>query len=300
MKHVFVINPAAGKKDLSAEIVKSIENLGAKIDYETYITKKKGDGTTFVKQYLEEHSQEETIRFYACGGDGSLYDVVNGIGDHKNIEIAQVATGTGNDFVKSVGKVEDFQNIEKLINAKTKKIDLLKVNGHYCINIADAGFDGEVGYTSMSLKRCPLFNGYTAYLAATLISLLFKISCWMKVSIDDKVLYEGKTLLAAIANGHTYGGGFFCAPLAKIDDGIIDVCLVKKISRFRIASLIKSYKIGTHISDEKNKSFILYEKCHKVFIETKKNVAYGIDGELFKGKRIEIEILPSFLSFVQP
>ena len=122
----------------------------------------------------------------------------------------------------------------------------------------------------------------------------------MKVTIDDEVVHDGKALLIAVANGHTYGGGYHCAPEAKINDGLIDVCLAKKISRFQASGLMSLYKNGKHVNNPKFKDVLIYKKCKKVTIESPKPVAYAIDGETFRDPKIEISILPLSLNFVVP
>jgi diacylglycerol kinase family enzyme len=139
-----------------------------------------------------------------------------------------------------------------------------------------------------------------AYKRAAIHCLFFKMNQWLKVTLDDKVVFDNKGLLIAIANGFCYGGGYHCAPLAKIDDGLIDVCLVKKIGRLRAAGFMKIFREGRHIDDPKTKDFILYQRCQKVVVESPKPVAYAIDGEVFRKKRIEVHIIPQGLSFVVP
>lgn len=300
MKHIFVINPNAGKKDRFEEISSLLKKYDGIIDYETYRTTCKGDGREFVKNYLLIHPKEETYRFYAIGGDGSLHDVVNGAYEFPNAEVACYPSGSGNDFIKNFDNHEGFRNLDSLINGHVKKVDLLKANNKVSINIFNYGFDGEVTFKMHRIKKWPLISGKGAYNVAAFASLLLNMSTKMKITLDEEVIFDDKGLLIAVANGHTYGGGYKCAPESKVDDGLIDVCLIKKISRFKAPSLMSIYKRGEHISNKKLEGKVIYKKCKHVTIESPNPVAYAIDGEVFREKFIDITILPLALNFVLP
>lgn len=300
MKHIFVINPNAGKKDRFEEISSLLKKYDGIIDYETYRTTCKGDGREFVKNYLLTHPKEETYRFYAIGGDGSLHDVVNGAYEFPNAEVACYPSGSGNDFIKNFDNHEGFRNLDSLINGHVKKVDLLKANNKVSINIFNYGFDGEVTFKMHRIKKWPLMSGKGAYNVAAFASLLLNMSTKMKITLDEEVIFDDKGLLIAVANGHTYGGGYKCAPESKVDDGLIDVCLIKKISRFKAPSLMSIYKRGEHISNKKLEDKVIYKKCKHVTIESPNPVAYAIDGEVFREKFIDITILPLALNFVLP
>ncbi len=300
MKHIFVVNPNAGKKDRFSDICELLKKYDGKIDYEVYKTTCKGDGREFVKSYLSSHPKDEIYRFYAIGGDGSLHDVVNGAYMYENAEVACFPSGSGNDFIKSFKDHPGFRDIDKLINGKVKKVDLLKANNKVSINIFNYGFDGEVTFKMHKIKRWPLMSGKGAYNLAAISSLLFNMSTPMKVTLDDEVVFDDKGLLIAVANGHTYGGGYKCAPLSLVDDGLIDVCLIKKVSRFSAPGLMGVYKKGEHLESKKLKGKVIYKKCKHVVIESPQPVAYAIDGEVFREAKIDITILPLALNFVLP
>jgi len=300
MKHIFVINPKAGRVDRTPEISAKLHSYDGKIDYEIYVTKSLGDAQGYVREYLKSHNPKEIYRFYACGGDGTLYDVVNGAYGFANAEVACLALGSGNDFVKNFHDLEAFQNIDREIAGKGKRIDLLKVDDKYCINITNYGFDGEVTFAQLKYKRRPFMNGPRAYKAAALHCFLFKMNQPLKVTADDQVLFDGKGLLVAIANGFCYGGGYHCAPEAKIDDGLIDVCLIKKVGKLKAAGFMKLFRKGEHITSSKTKNYVIYKRAKHVIVESNKPVAYAIDGEVFRKERIEVQMLPSALSFVVP
>jgi len=300
MRHIFVINPKAGRVDRTSEISAKLKDYDGKLDYEIYVTKSLGDAQGYVRSYLEKHNPKETYRFYACGGDGTLYDVVNGAYRFPNAEVACLALGSGNDFVKNFHDPEAFHSLDRSIAGKAQKIDLLKVDDKVCINITNYGFDGEVTFAQLKYKHRPFMNGPRAYKAATLHCFLFKMNQPLKLTLDDQAVFDGKGLLVVLANGFCYGGGYHCAPEAKIDDGLIDVCLIKKVGKLKAAGFMKIFREGRHITSPKTKDLVLYRRCRKAVVESIRPVAYAIDGEVFRKKRVEVAIMPLALAFVIP
>jgi diacylglycerol kinase (ATP) len=300
MKHIFVINPKAGKYDHSSEIKEQLKAYDGQIDYEVYITQYRADAQRFVREYLASHPADETYRFYACGGDGTLYDVVNGAFGHPNAEVDCYACGSGNDFAKNFHDMPRFCNLAKAIAGTPKPIDILKVGEKYCVNITNFGFDGTVTYNALKYKKMHFISGPLAYKIAAVTTILGKINQYMKVTLDDKVVYEGSALLIAVANGYCYGGGFYCCPEAKIDDGLIDVCLLKGLKKTRVARFMKLFRAGKHVGNPRFKDIVIYQKCQKVDILSDHPVAFAIDGEVFKEPHLTIEIKPASLKLVIP
>ncbi|MBQ8924926.1 MAG: acylglycerol kinase family protein, partial [Clostridia bacterium] len=113
VKHYFVVNPVSGKNNktdiVNELIIPACEKLG--VDYEVYTTKAAGDGIRFVDETATA-AGDKKVRFYAVGGDGTLYEVVNGAYGHRNAEVAVVPKGSGNDWIRLVGDKELFLDIE--------------------------------------------------------------------------------------------------------------------------------------------------------------------------------------------
>ena len=135
MKHVFIINPRAGKVNIFDKAYEKISAFMDKYDIIVHKTTEEKDATNYVKHYAEAHPTEE-IRFYACGGDGTINEVVSGAVNYENVSVCVYPCGSGNDFVKSIGRLEFYNDIEKILNAKNKKIDVIKVGEikEYIIN----------------------------------------------------------------------------------------------------------------------------------------------------------------------
>ena len=297
MKHVFIINPAAGKKD-STEYIRNILSKRNDIEYEIYNTKGLGDATKFVTE-LCESNHEEFYKFYACGGDGTVNEVVNGIVKYPNASFTVYPCGSGNDFVKA-SKNYDFTDINALIDGEMIDIDLIKVNGKYSANIVNAGFDAATAHRMVKFKRWPLVSGKMAYNLAIVVSLLREMKHKGKIYVDDELVFDGDFLLTAACNGICCGGGFYFAPNASIENGLIEQLVVKKISRLKFISYVKYIKKGTYQEQEKLKKYISVYKVKKIKIETEKNVVYAVDGETQETKQIEIEICPKIVKFYRP
>ena len=298
MRHIFVVNPASGVKNRTEEIKELVKNDLEEKDYVIYETKGIGDAIVFVKEFIESHP-DESLRFYACGGDGTLNEVVNGAIGYENVEVTNYPIGSANDFLKYFPN-HDFKNLHNLIDGEVINSDVIKFNERYVINVFNVGYDAKVVELQRKFKRWPLVSGNFAYTLGVIFALLGKRCHRMKVTIDGEEFYEGKVTMVAVANSICYGGSYHCAPLAKIDDNIIDVCVVKKVSIPTFAKLAKIYQKGEHLNNEKTKNYILYKQGAKVQIEIDQAISYSIDGELGKSDNIVLEVLGKAINFVIP
>ena len=121
------------------------------------------------------------------------------------------------------------------------------------------------------------------------------------VYADDELLNEnGSMLLCSIANGRYYGGSFMCAPLAENDDGLLEVCLVKPLSRVKFATMVKAYENGEHLSDPRFAEYVVYRRCKKVQLQGSEGFAVTIDGELVEGTEFTCEIIKGGIKFAAP
>ena len=298
MRHVFVINPASGVKNRTEEIKALVQKELPEDEYVIYETKGVGDAIIFVKEFIDSHASEE-LRFYACGGDGTLNEVVNGAIGYPNVEVTNYPIGSANDFLKYFSD-RDFKNLNNLIHGETVKSDVIKFNERYIMNVFNIGYDAKVVELQRKFKRWPLVSGNFAYTMGVIFALLGKRCHKMKVTIDGEVFYDGKVTMVAVANSICYGGSYHCAPLAKIDDDIIDVCIVKKVSIPTFAKLAKIYQKGEHLENEKAKNYIAYKQGKRVQIEIDNAISYSVDGELGKSNNVVLEVLSNAINFVIP
>lgn len=298
MKHIFIINPAAGPSDATSVIRKKLSKLPADIDYEIYTTSGPGDATRFVKSLCQEGS--DTYRFYACGGDGTLNEVVSGVVGFNNASIGVYPCGSGNDFVKYYGTANDFSNISDLVFGDVHNIDVMKVDDRYSINMVNFGFDTAVVKTMEKVKRFKLFVGKRAYYVGIVTALINSMKTKCSVFVDGKRIGKDSILLCTVGNGKYIGGSFKCAPRSSNDDGLLEVCLINPISRFKFISLIKSYTIGTHLENPRLKNDIDYCRGRTIEVEHEDGVYYCVDGEITFASKFKVEVLDKAISFIIP
>ena len=303
MKHIFVVNPAAGKGKnipaLLASITYACEDL--KVEYDIYHTQSAGDATVYVSEKCKQNPNER-FRFYACGGDGTLSEVLNGAVGYDNAEIAVIPAGTGNDFIKTFRHPEYFSEIQKQVLGSAQKIDLLKYNDRYSLNIVNVGFDCDVVVKVAEIKRKSFVPSNLAYIMGIAAVFTKPLGKKFKVTVDDGEPVENDFMLCAMANALYYGGGFKAAPLAMINDGYMDLCLVDKVSRLDFIRIIPKYKAGKHVDENGNSvyPFVRYQKCKKVVIESEETIGVCGDGEISPTNKVVVEVIPQAIAFSIP
>ncbi len=296
MKHVFVINPVAGFENSFNVLSKNLENFKDKYDITVYVTSSVKDATEFAKEFSNFNKDDE-IRFYSCGGDGTLGEVVNGVCNVNNASVTCYPCGSGNDFVKSVGGREKFLDLEKLFTADNCLVDLIDVDGIYSLNVINIGLEAHVCKVANSLKGKSK-NPYTR----GIIDALFRgMKHSIFVEVDGELINpDGKLLLCTFANGGYAGGKYNCAPKYKIDDGLMEVCLVKPVSVFTLIRLIKKYEKGLHLDDKKFEKLLTYRQAKNVHLYSNKEFDICIDGEMYKGKEFNLKVKNKTLKFAIP
>lgn len=301
MKHVLVANPAAGKKNALPTIRAGLEALDGRFDVELYETKGIGDATRFVRERIEK-AEGEPLRFYACGGDGTLKEVVSGAIGHENVAVSSYPCGSGNDFVKYYGGAEAFLSLPALFEGEERTIDLLTDGENYSINAANFGFDYAVCQTMERVRRFPLLGGKRAYYAGIVKSLFTAMKNHVRVVSDGEPLCEDdRFLLCTLANGSHIGGSYHCAPRSDNEDGWLELCYVKAVSIPRFLKLIGYYKRGEHLDAEALKPYIIYRRAKCVEVSSPdKGFGYALDGELHPANEFTLSIAPRALRFVIP
>ena len=300
MKYVFVVNPLAG----SGEGVKHIQDTAAALPEkdlcEVYVTRAVGDATTYVRRWIREHPGEE-VRFIACGGDGTINEVFNGAVGEKHVSVSCYPCGSGNDFVKVFGGQENFEDLERILHAKERPLDLLKVGDRYSNNVVNFGFDTTVAITVNEDRAKKGHGSKSSYTKGIVKAIFTSMNNEAKVYADGELLNpSGKFLLCTVANGQYVGGSFKCAPRARVDDGLIEVCLVKPISRLRFPKLLGPYTEGKHLDDPAFKDVVVYRQAKKVDVEAPEGFAYSLDGEIIYESRFSVEIVPGAINLAVP
>ena len=296
MKHVFVINPGAGKGKGASLIEPQIREYFAKNggDYEIHVTTRAYEGIDFVRNYPES---DEIVRFYACGGDGTLFEVVNGAYGKKNAEVGVIPLGSGNDFIRLFGTKEQLVDVEAQVNGTALQLDVIKCRDKIAINQCSMGLDAEICAEQATFKKIPLLSGEAAYTASLLYCFIGRLKSTFTVQIDDGEPFTQPTLFCFCGNSRWYGGGYMAAPLAMPNDGLLDFVVVKKsVSRAKLLSLSQKYKRGEHLGwDITN-----FVRGKKMTIHSEQPAAVNIDGECEYVTDCTFEIIEKGITFVVP
>lgn len=302
MEFIFIVNGREDKKDIRQNIQSQIDALQNVPSYSFHPTSGQGDAHDFVRKHCTENPEAE-ICYVACGGDGTINEVSSGIADAQsasagisNKHLGVLALGTGNDFVKYY-KGSDFKSVKDLFAAKAHNIDILKINDRWSINVCNFGFDSVVGSVGAKMAAKGKKNPYRIGIIAAILTGRFnRIDVWA----DGEKLGGSRMLLCTLANCHYVGGEFFCAPRAKNDDGLIDVCYLKAISLFRYLGILGIYTEGKHLDSPKCKDIITYRQAKTVKVTAPKTIELCLDGEMLAGTEFNIGIEPGFISILIP
>lgn len=294
-----MVNTVAGKHSCLDEVKEAVSRDRNFSDYEIYTPESASDNTDFIKKYLEEHPDEET-RFYACGGDGTANKVASGVVGHPNASMTILAHGSGNDYIKYYADLQTFQNTDKVLHGEEHKVDIMKANDRYALNATHFGLDAVVAKAMNKIRRHTIFGGKMCYPFAVVWGFLTGMRTKCTVYADGEKLNDGKICLCTVANGKYVGGSYKCAPKSKNDDGLLEVCLVKPLSRFRFPFLIKTYTEGSHLDNPKFKNLIVYRRAKQVVIEGGKNFCVSLDGEIMEAQRIVVDNMQQAIRFVAP
>ena len=297
MKHVFVINPVSGAKCNEAEIRRALAEGGI-TDCEIHITQGRKDAMHFVNNWCNTHNEE--VRFYACGGDGTINEVASGMIGHPEASLACYPCGSGNDFVKYYGGRENFLNIKELMEADDMPIDIMRVADHYSINVTNFGFDTKVCLAMEKYRHKPLIGGKNAYTAGLVNCFFTGMRTKVTVTADGERIHSDDILLCTVANSQYIGGSYLCAPYSSNHDGRLELCLVKPISRLKLLSLIGYYSKGTHLDSPKFKNVLIFRHVKKVHIEGESDFHITVDGETFPCTSVDIEIIPGAIRLALP
>lgn len=297
-KILFILSSKAGKTEFDFS-KKDIEKIYKKKDLEENVkiikTSYKNHAIDAAKDFIDRYNDlKKTI--IVGGGDGSLNEICNVIyqKDLENTSLGLVPMGTGNDFSKNLS-YKNFK-VESLLNLRDEKIDLIKVNDKIGINVLSLGFDTVVLEKAYEyLDKNPNL-GKKAYILGVFKAMKYlsykNLSFEILDKDDKKIKFEDKFLLAVICNGGYYGSGFNPAPRAKIDDGILNLVYAKKLPSLLLPSLIIRYKFGLL----ENSKYLDEIKIKKGKIKSRENILANIDGEIFKSKEINFEVLENSLT----
>ena len=293
MKHLFIINPAAGSRDRTAEYTAEIRRLCDGFDYEIAVSQAPGECRRLAR---EAARTGEEVRIYACGGDGTLNEVASGAAGFSNAAVTAYSGGSGNDFVKLFSDPAAFSDLSRLLDAEEVSFDMILCNDDLALNICSVGLDARIGTDVARYKRIPFIHGFNAYALSTLINLFRGISEHYVVEIDGERI-DGEQTFVCVCNGRFYGGGFNPVPEADPTDGKLDVLLVKKVSLLQVPGIIGTYKNGRW---RELPEIIRHFRTDRVRILCDGPTPVNLDGELRVAQAVTMELAREKINFFYP
>ncbi len=298
MRHVFIINPRAGKRDQTARIYEMANHLRSAhgLDCTCMLTDRPGGATEMARRLAEEGLP---LRVYACGGDGTVSEVANGLAGFSNAAMTCIPSGTGNDFLKNFGlDMGKFRDAENLWDGPVFPLDLIDCNGRYCLTIACNGIDAQVAESVHLYSRSPFLNGRGSYLASVAANFLLRdIGHHWTVTLDGETA-EGDFTLISVCNGRHYGGGSIPVPEARMDDGILNTILVRKISKAAFARMFKIYSAGNYRQVSHAARTVTAREVR--ICSDLEEIVTCLDGECFRSHEVIIRLADKRLNFFGP
>ena len=268
------------------QIRETTEHRGHEVD--VYITAGPGDAVEKAAKAVREGCDVVV----AVGGDGTVNEVVNGIG-MSGVVMGVIPAGSGNDFARTLQIPLDFDGaLGCVLQGRTRPVDVGTVNGKCFVNVASVGFDAQVVMETNRIKdRIP---GPLAYVLGVFKALTGYEAFDMEMETGHKTIRK-RAVLVAVANGIFYGGGMKIAPKAVVDDGLFDVCLVEDMRKMRILRLFPLIYPGKHLLRPE----VEYFRAARIRIECSKGYINS-DGEIIGPCPADMELRPGGLVVIVP
>jgi YegS/Rv2252/BmrU family lipid kinase len=286
-KWIFILNPIAGN-GFAATLVPRIEEMIKKhnVAGEIVLTERPGHAVELSKAFYEKGYRY----IIGVGGDGTLNEIARPLAGKKNVTIGIIPAGTGNDFIQILGFTNRFSDADWDIffSKHTIDMDAGHVNEMVFLNGMGLGFDAEVAAANYTEPGKVKRGGAHKYIWQIVTTLLFFREKRMSVTNGES---KGETdcFINTISIGRRFAGGFFLTPKAIANDGLLDVCSIKKLNLIRRFQLLMKVPKGEHISEKE----VTYYQTPGLKLHFTEKVPYHVDGELFFSKDFEVKIMPS-------
>lgn len=286
----FIVNPISGSGRGKTRFEQARRLLDARgADYGFAYTQYAGHAIPLAREAL---AAGETC-LVAAGGDGTLREVASVLAGEPGTELGILPFGTGNDFARGMELPEDVDRlVELLLEGRAKPVDAGDADGEFFMNVAGFGFDVDVvRHTETYKKR---LNGMLPYLLGILRALMRLSRTRVRVETDDGESFELEVTLFSAANGSRFAGGIRVAPLANAADGLLDVCIVKAVSRLTLLRLLPRYVRGGHLEDKKH---FIYFKAKSVRARCG-TAPLELDGELIGQAPATFSVRPGAIRLI--
>lgn len=304
MRTLFLLNPAAGKQDCTAQLIPQIEAAARRAglapeEVTIHVTEYAGHARKLARAAAQQAAAEGVpLRIYTAGGDGTFMEAMTGVQGIPGASVGCLPYGSGNDFLRTYGTKEEFADLDAQLAGGEVTIDLLQTNLGLSATICAAGLDAQVAYGIPKFRRIPLCGGEAAYALSIVEQLCGHIGRRVEYTIDGETLTVD-CLMCAVCNGRTYGGGFRAAPEAQPDDGWLDVYIIRKVSRLTIAKLLGMYKNGGHFRNGQlvraAEPYFIYRRAKQVSlraVDGRGPIVATADGECVPKEQITVQVQP--------
>jgi len=296
MHYIFIINARSDKADIATDVERQIQESKLGLDYEIYLTRGIGDGTRFVKIYCDLHPNAK-VCFVACGGTGTLNEVVSGMVGSHDKQLALLAYGSTNDFTKCFPD-RDFTSLKKLLTGEPVAVDVMKVNDGYAINVINIGFDAMVAsFANQYIEAGRVKN---AYWKSIVKAIFTSRNNRIRVEADGERLNRRRLLLCTVSNGRYCGGEFLCAPRAELDDGWMEVCAFRPMLLLDFLRILPVYRDGKHLDTSWARKRLHYKRARHVEVISRDLVDISLDGEILSSHTFQIDLLPKEVNLILP
>ena len=298
MKHIFIINPHAGKKDATAAIYEMADRLREKHGQEVacMLTDRPGGAADIARKQAESG---EEVRIYACGGDGTIHEVAQGVAGFPNAAMTCIPCGTGNDFLKNFGHdAAKFTDAENLWDGEIIPLDLIDCNGEVCLTIACNGLDAQIAEGVHQYGKSSMLSGRGSYLASIAVNFVIRSIGHRWTLVVDGVEERGDYSLVSMCNGRYYGGGSTPVPEARMDDGILHTVIIKKIDKPTFARLFNKYSDGKY--RELPPELVRVVQAKEIVIRSDKDIVTCLDGECSRSREVVMKLSDKKLNFFGP
>ena len=294
MRHLFLINPGAGQPGSTDALRRRIAADMAGRDYAVELSRGAGDVERLARQAAETG---EAVRIYACGGDGTLNEAVNGAAGFPNAAVTNVPKGTGNDFLRIFGDKGRFSDLAALAGGPQAAFDLMDCNGRLGIGVVCAGVDARVAADVHRYKALPLVGGTGAYVLSLAVNVLFRrLTRPVDLRMGPHHL-TGENTLICICNGRYYGGGFMPVGEAQPDDGVLDMLAVPRVSRLTFARLVGAYAKGRY---REHPEHIVDWHGDRVDFSSPEELVAVVDGEVMRARSFTVRLSEKKVNFFYP
>ena len=280
----FIVNPhAKNAKKVLPELKSRLAEADA--EYDLF----EGESREETIAHVRDLSEAGERQFVAVGGDGTLNDVLNALSTLEGVQLGLIPAGTGNDFAEAAGIPYGAKALDLILSGEAKETDYLDCGDRRSLNIAGLGIDVDVLTRCYSMKHG---SDKGKYLRALLAAVFRYKGQKVKVTSDGKVR-EFTAFIVVACNGKQFGGGIPIDPLAKMDDGKIDLLLISLPKRWKIPFYLIKLMRG------KAPFLPITERvlCDEVVIEQTDGEYIQLDGELFPSKVLECRAVHGELKF---